>query len=51
VPAGARVVDLRFEQGRALAMLEAADGRTYLMLVDIATGRRLGLVVLEPEAP
>ncbi|MFW5835256.1 MAG: hypothetical protein ACOCYE_14280 [Pseudomonadota bacterium] len=51
VPAGARVVDLRFEQGRTLAMLTADDGRTYLMLVDVASGRRLGLVVLEPETP
>lgn len=51
VPAGARVVDLRFEQGRALTLLEADDGRSYLMLVDLASGRRLGLVVLEPEAP
>ena len=51
VPPGARVVDLRFEQGRALTLLEDEAGKSYLMLVDLASGRRIGLVVLEPETP
>ncbi|TVQ40257.1 MAG: hypothetical protein EA356_01190 [Geminicoccaceae bacterium] len=51
VPDGARIVDLRFEQGRVLTHLRDEEGRNFLMLVDVASGRRLGLVVLEPETP
>lgn len=48
VPPTSRVVDLRFEQGRALVRLVDDDGRNYLLLVDMVSGRRLGLVALEP---
>ena len=51
VPANSRVVDVRYDAGRALTLLADDEGRSYLLLVDMMTGRRLGLVVLAPEAP
>ena len=51
IPPDSQVVDLRLEQGRALVMLRDAAGRNYLLLVDVAAGRRLGLVVLRPDVP
>ncbi|MFP4126233.1 MAG: hypothetical protein ACLFU0_06255 [Alphaproteobacteria bacterium] len=46
-PAGAEIRHVRFEGDRALLVLEGADGRSYLLLVDMAAGERISLVVLE----
>jgi hypothetical protein len=39
--------DVRFEGDRAFLVLEGGDGRAYLMLVDMTSGERISLVVLE----
>ena len=46
-PAGAEIRDVRFEGDRAFLVLEGGDGRAYLMLVDMTSGERISLVVLE----
>ncbi|NBB71018.1 MAG: hypothetical protein GVY33_11985 [Alphaproteobacteria bacterium] len=46
-PAGAEIREVRFEGDRALLVLEDADGRAYLMLLDMAAGERISLVVLQ----
>jgi len=46
-PAGAEIRHVRFEGERAFLVLEGGDGRTYLMLVDMTSGERISLVVLE----
>jgi len=46
-PAGAEIREVRFEGDRAFLVLEGGDGRTYLMLVDMAAGERISLVVLQ----
>lgn len=46
-PAGAEIRDVRFVDDRALLVLEGGDGRVYLMLVDMTSGERVSLVVLD----
>jgi hypothetical protein len=46
-PAGAEIRDVRFTGDRAFLVLEGRDGRAYLMLVDMSSGERISLVVLE----
>ena len=46
-PAGAEIRDVRFTGDRAFLVLEGGDGRVYLMLVDMSSGERISLVVLE----
>jgi hypothetical protein len=46
-PGGAEIKDVQFEGDRALLVLQDGDGRAYLMLVDMASGERISLVVLE----
>lgn len=48
-PAGAAIRDVQLQDGRALVVLEGADGRDYLMYVDLDRGERISLVVLEPQ--
>ena len=46
-PAGAEIREVQFRGDRALLVLEGGDGREYLMLVDMTSGERISLVVLD----
>ena len=46
-PAGAEIREVQFRGDRALLVLEGGDGREYLMLVDMTSGERVSLVVLD----
>ncbi len=47
VPDGATIREVLLENGRALVTLRGADDRDYLLYVDLSSGERIGLVVLE----
>lgn len=49
LPAGSRIVSTSLDGGRALITLEAADGATSLILLDLATGDILGRYAVGPE--
>jgi hypothetical protein len=49
IPAGARLVSAELEGNRALLRIEAADGLTSLVFIDLRSGAVLGRVVLQPE--
>jgi hypothetical protein len=51
IPAGMRVTGVQFDAGRALLLLADGAGRQHLLLVDLATGERLGLLRIVPETP
>ncbi|SLN73085.1 hypothetical protein [Oceanibacterium hippocampi] len=50
LPAGARLVDSAVGGGRLVLTIALADGRSELWLLDLANGRRLGIVTLVPSA-
>ncbi len=49
IPAGARLVSAELEGNRALLRVEAADGSTSLVFLDLRSGTVLGRFVLQPE--
>jgi hypothetical protein len=49
LPAGARIVASDLDGDRALLTVEAADGATSLLLVDLAAGEIVGRYALQPE--
>jgi len=49
VPAGYRLVGAELDGERALLTLEAPDGSTSLLLVDLASGAVLGRYAIAPE--
>lgn len=51
IPAGMRVAGAQLDGGRALLLLVDGEGRQHLLLVDLATGERLGLLRIVPETP
>lgn len=51
IPAGAEVAGMTSAGGRLVLRLRLADGGTALLMLDPATGRRLGRVTLVPERP
>jgi hypothetical protein len=46
VPAGARIIDMRLNESRLVVHLTTPDEQEYIAVVDLATGRRLGLMRL-----
>ena len=51
LPAGTRVERAEFDGGRLLLTLRGADEQQYLALVNPASGERLSLLRIVPEAP
>ncbi len=51
VPDGARIIDMRINGDRLVLHLATPSEQEYLAIVDLATGRRLGLMQLVPQAP
>lgn len=51
LPAGAVIQDMEMDGRRLILRLLLAGDRPALMLVDLDTGRRLGLIRLEAAAP
>ena len=49
VPDGDRVVAMTADGDRLVLRLERPDGGTYLLVVDLRTGARLGTIRLGPE--
>ena len=49
VPIGSRLVSTALDGDHALLQIEAADGTTALLLVDLASGQVLGRYALQPE--
>lgn len=49
IPKGARVIETRIGEGRLVLRLEKAGGGEALLIVDPATGRRVGVVHLVPS--
>ena len=49
IPAGGRLVSAELEGNRALLRIEAADGLTWLVFLDLRSGAVLGRVVLQPQ--
>lgn len=49
MPAGSRVVGTSLEGERALITVEAADGATTLLFLDLATGAILGRYTMETQ--
>lgn len=49
VPPGARLVSAELEGNRALLRIEAPDGSTSLLFIDLRSGDVLGRVALQPE--
>lgn len=49
LPTGMRLVAVELDGERALLTLEDAEGRASLLLVDLGSGRRLGLYSLRPD--
>jgi hypothetical protein len=49
IPRGAEAVETRIDGDRALVRLKLADGNQAILIIDIATGDRLGLIRLEPR--
>jgi hypothetical protein len=49
LPAGTRVIASDLDGDRALLTVEAADGATSLLLVDLAAGEIVGRYALQPE--
>lgn len=50
VPAGARIIDMRINGDRLVLHLATPGEQEYIAIVDLATGRRLGLMQLVPQA-
>ncbi len=51
VPAGMRVASAQLDGDRVLLLLIDGDGAQHLLLVDLATGERLGRLRILPETP
>ncbi len=49
IPAGARVVETTADGGRVLVRLALPGGKSRILVIDAATGRRLGTIDLVPE--
>ncbi len=49
VPAGSRVIDMRLSDTRLVLHLATPDEQEYIAIVDLATGRRLGLMRVVPQ--
>ncbi len=47
LPTGARLVAMTADAGRLYLRLETGDGQQQILVVDAASGRRLGLIRLE----
>lgn len=50
IPPGATAQDVITDGGRLIVRLRRADGGAALLLIDAATGTRLGLITLENRA-
>lgn len=48
IPAGAQVVATSTDSGRLVVQLRLGGGATRVLVVDLATGRRLGAIDLAP---
>ena len=46
IPPGARIADIAVGDGRAIVQLDLADGRARLLVIDLASGRGLGVIDL-----
>ena len=51
VPAGASLAGITAAGDRLVLRLRLADGRESLLVLDLATGHRLGSIALEPARP
>ncbi len=49
IPKGAEAVETRLDGNRLVVRLRLADGAAALLMLDAATGERLGLVRLDPR--
>ena len=49
LPLGAQVVGTATDAGRLIVHLRLADGNARVLVIDLATGRRLGAIRLVPE--
>jgi hypothetical protein len=47
IPAGAIAEDIVMEQGRLIVRLRLSDGRARFLMIDMATGKKLGTVTLD----
>jgi len=46
IPPGARIAHVAVGEGRAIVQLDLADGRARLLVIDLASGRGLGVIDL-----
>jgi len=51
IPPGMHAISAQLDGGRALLLLVDGDGAQHLLLVDLTTGERLGLLRIVPERP
>jgi len=51
IPAGARVETTTVDGGRLVVTLVQSDGSRRTMVVDLATGKRLGMIRFVPSPP
>ena len=49
VPPGARIAGITVGEGRAIVRLDLGDGRARLLVIDLASGRGLGVIDLVAE--
>ena len=49
IPKGAEPVETRLDGGRLVVRLRLADGASALLIVDAASGEKLGLIRLDPR--
>ena len=50
IPPGATAEEIEMDQARIVVRLRLSDGSAALLLIDAATGRKLGLITLEDRA-
>ena len=47
IPAGATAEDMTLERDRLVVRLRLSDGRAAFLTIDLATGKKLGMITLE----
>ena len=50
IPTGAVAEEITSDHARLIIRLRLTDGRTALLLIDVSTGKKLGLITLENRA-
>lgn len=49
IPKGAKILDINLDSDRVVVTLDLIDGSQAILLINIVTGNRLGLIRLAPD--